>query len=78
MFSFGAPAHVTDGTDVVLLKATLVVQDGDAVLLHHEGQRRLLSAVRITVIISVLHTQTSASVSATETESVRPADAMLT
>lgn len=64
MFPFGAPADVTDGPDVLLLKPTLVVQDGDAVSLHHKGQRRLLSSVRITVIIGVLHTNTTSSTTA--------------
>lgn len=39
VFAFGAAAHVTYGPDVFLLEASLVIKNGDAVFLQHEGQR---------------------------------------
>lgn len=39
VFALGAAAHITDGPDVPLLEAGLVVENGDAVSLHHKGQR---------------------------------------
>lgn len=41
VFALGAAAHVTDGPHIPLLEATLVVKDGDAVLLDYERQRWL-------------------------------------
>lgn len=38
MFSLGAAANITDGSDVLLLEARLVVQDSDAVSLDHKGE----------------------------------------
>ena len=55
MFALGAAAHVADGPDVLVLKALLVVQDGDAVLLHHQDQRRHHPPLqRIGVVVRVL------------------------
>lgn len=54
--SFGALAHIADGTNVFLLEAALVVQDGDTVSLNHEGQRGPLRVVlRVAVVIGILN-----------------------
>ena len=37
VFALGAATHITDGSDVLLLEADLIVEDSDAVLLHHKG-----------------------------------------
>lgn len=39
VFALGTAAHITDGPDVPLLKASLIVENGNAVFLHHKGQR---------------------------------------
>lgn len=39
VFALGAATHITDGPDVPLLEASLIVKNGDAVSLHHKGQR---------------------------------------
>lgn len=39
VFALGAAAYVTDGPDVPLLEARLIVEDGDAISLHHKGKR---------------------------------------
>ena len=58
VFALGAAAHVTDGSHVPLQETTLVVQDGDAVLLDDERQRRLNVLSRgIAVVICILDTQ---------------------
>lgn len=56
VLSLGAAAYVTDGSDVLLLKATLVIEDGDAVFLQHKGQSWLhIPSQRIAVVISILN-----------------------
>lgn len=39
VFALGAATHITDGSDVPLLEPGLIVENGDAVSLHHKGQR---------------------------------------
>jgi len=39
VFALGAATHITDGFDVPVLEAGLVVEHGDAVSLHHKGKR---------------------------------------
>lgn len=39
VLALGAAADVADGSDVLLQESRLIVQDGDAVVLHHERQR---------------------------------------
>lgn len=39
VFALGAATHITDGPDVLLLEAGLIVENGDAVSLHHKRQR---------------------------------------
>ena len=59
VFALGAASHVTDGPDVPLLEAGLVVEDGDAVSLHHEGQRwKDTNLCWVTVVICILKKQT--------------------
>lgn len=55
VFALGAATHITDGPDVALLEASLIVKNGDAVSLHHKGQRWNDTSVwRVTVVISIL------------------------
>lgn len=56
VFALGAAAHITDGPDVPLLKASLIVENGNAVFLHHKGQRWKETCLwRVTVVISILN-----------------------
>lgn len=55
VFAFGAAAHITYGSDVSLLEASLIIKNGDAVSLHHKRQRWSDSGFcRVAVVISVL------------------------
>ena len=55
VFALGAATHITDGPDVLLLEAGFIVENGDAVLLHHERQRWNDPSLRgVTVVISIL------------------------
>lgn len=55
VFALRAAAHVTDGPDVLLLEAGLIVEDGDAVSFHHKGQRWNNAVFRgVTVVIRIL------------------------
>lgn len=55
VFALGAATHITDGPDVLLLEASLVVENSDAVLLHHKCQRWNHTSLRgVTVVISIL------------------------
>lgn len=55
VFSFGAAAHIADSPDVLLLEAGLIVENSDAVSLHHKGKCwNNTNLCWITVVISVL------------------------
>lgn len=55
MFALRAAAHITDGLDVLLLEAGLIVEDGDAVLLHDKCQRWNDTVLHgIAVVVSIL------------------------
>lgn len=55
VFSFGAAAHIAYSPDVLLLEAGLIVENSDAVSLHHKGKSwNNTSLCWITVVISVL------------------------
>lgn len=59
VFALSAAAHITDGLDVLLLEAGLIVEDGDAVSVHHKCQCWNETSLRwITVIISILKNKT--------------------
>lgn len=36
VFALGAASYIADGSDVLLLEASFIVKDGDAVFLHHK------------------------------------------
>lgn len=55
VFALGAAAYVTDGPDVSLLEARLIVEDGDAISLNHKGERWDAAAPGgVTVVIGIL------------------------
>lgn len=54
VFALGAAAHVANSLDVLFLEASLVVENGDAVGLHHKGQSRRRPVCWVIVVVSIL------------------------
>lgn len=54
VFALSAAAHIANSLDVPFLEASLVVENGDAVGLHHKGQSRRGTICWVIVVVSIL------------------------
>lgn len=54
VFALRAAAHIANSLDVPFLEASLVVENGDAVGLHHKGQSRRGTICWVIVVVSIL------------------------